>query len=300
MRLTNALCPALLLLAGCAVQPGFLPAPGKVLVGYQALRQPRPELPVGALWVDGYGPYGAGAAADNIDTIKTLSAVTFEGGVQGSLTLGVLQFLDLDPSFHDKLTARLNDVSIVRVNDMAKLGTPAGQPRVYEALKAASITVTTNHDIGLDVELRAAERNLPVFGRGTSGRLSTFTIEARDVFFAIRVARLVPATKSMTVTLDRKGRAHAQLGGLGIAIASDPGGKGSCTGMSLAFATAGGPPGELHSVQDAGDLALDAPVAVDGTLYDRVSVEKPTGRCDRAHLLLRGTRLEVLPTGRTT
>lgn len=180
----------LLTCAGCVSRPAFLPTTTHLYAAFSPLDQPKPDVPVGALWVAGYGPVGEGAAADNLVTERSLSAITFDSDFQASLTLGLLKFLDLDPSLRTKVTARFTDLTIVRIKDWSRLSGPAEQPRLYEALRAGTISVTSTSDVGLDIENRAISQNLPVFGRGTTGVARTFNIDGKDLIFAIHVAAL--------------------------------------------------------------------------------------------------------------
>lgn len=298
MRVTLALgLFAILATTGCAVRPDFLPAPARVLDKYTALRQPRPELPVGALWVEGHGPYGTGATADNLETVKTLSALTFDGGVQANLSLGVLQYLDLDPSYSRKMTARLNDVSIVRVKDMTKLAGPAGQPRIYEALKAASITVTASRDIGLSIETAAAQRNLPVLGRGTTGQLTTFTIEAKEAFFAIKVARMTSAeSKPAIVRLSRSGDAHTHLAGRRLIVKSVVDRNGCPAKIDALVADREGERDTTVSISKDQPAPLAMPISADRALYDAMkwTPASKAKDCSALQIVLVGTKLEQL------
>lgn len=78
------LCTAVALVAAspAAGMPDFVPSPGGVYEDFTALAEPRTEVPVGALWVQGYGPTGEGAAADNLVTIKSLTGVTINRETQ--------------------------------------------------------------------------------------------------------------------------------------------------------------------------------------------------------------------------
>ncbi len=116
--------------APASAMPDFMPKPSEVYEGYVALEMPRTELPVGALWVQGYGPSGDGAAADNLMTERSLSHVTINSDLQLGLTAGILNLFGLDPSYRNKLSARFGDLSIVRVKDMSKLSGPASEPRI--------------------------------------------------------------------------------------------------------------------------------------------------------------------------
>lgn len=182
--------PMIMLSSGCLTRPRFVPVPTHVFSQFEALREPRTDLPVGALWIDGYGPTGEAAASDNLVTTKSLTGITFDNGFQASLTLGLLKFLDLDPSYSRKMTAHFGDLSIVRVKDFSKLSGPDEQPRIYEGLKAGSITITAIGNAGLDIQNRALSQDLQIFGRGTTALAKTFTIDGRDMFIAIEVASL--------------------------------------------------------------------------------------------------------------
>lgn len=152
--------------------------------------QPRTDVPVGALWIQNYGPTGEGAAPDNLETIKSLTGVAINNDLQLSLTAGLFTLFGLDPSYKNRVTARFTDVAIVRVKDMTKLSGPREEPRIYEALKAGTITITTDNSVGLDFDAGARARGLPVVGRADTGRNKSLTIDGRDMFIAYRVATL--------------------------------------------------------------------------------------------------------------
>jgi hypothetical protein len=179
------------LLAGAApalAMPEFVPKPAEVYEGYVALEMPRTELPIGALWVQDYGPSGESAAADNLVAERSLSQVTINRELQLGLTAGILNFFGLDPSYRNRLSARFGDLSIVRVKDMSKLSGPASEHRIYEGIRAGTITITTDNDVGLKLETRALGQTLPVVGRSDNGSRRNFSIDGRDMFIAFRVA----------------------------------------------------------------------------------------------------------------
>src|SRR4051812_23780755 len=180
-------CALPLATLACASAPAFVPRPGEVYHGFSAMAEPKPELPVGALWVQGYGPYGEGAAADNLVTMRGLSGFTATGDLQLSLTLGLGSLLHIDPQYRTKISARFSDLSVVRVKDVSKLSGPAGQPRIYEALKAGTITVTADKSLGLDFDAQMRTARFPVLGRGDTGRTQSVTIDGKDMFLAYRV-----------------------------------------------------------------------------------------------------------------
>ncbi len=100
---------------------------------------------------------------------------------------------------------RLADVTIVRVKDLSKLPGPAGEPRIYEALRAGTITIATESDINLDLETRPGAVKIPVLGRADTGRRRSFSIDGKDMFIAFRVATL-KTTRSEDVELPLRRR----------------------------------------------------------------------------------------------
>ena len=173
--------------------PQFVTQPSEIFEQFSALKEPRADLPVGALWVQDYGPHGEGAVADNLVTVRSLSGITLSGDLQLRLTLGLAALLNLEPGYSRRISARFSDLTIVRVKDFSKLAGPAGEPRIYEALKAATINITTDRDIGFDVGGALTVKNLPVVARADTGGKKSFTIDGRDLFIAYSVAASVPS-----------------------------------------------------------------------------------------------------------
>ncbi len=177
---------ALLLSAGAVAAPEFAPSPRQAFEGFVAINPPRPEVPIGALWINGYGPTGEGAAPNNLETVRSVSALMIDKGFQLALSVGLLDLLGIDPKARDRYTARFTDLSIVRVKDVGRLSGPKGEPRIIEALKAASVTVSSDSELGLNGQSLGWQS--PVRGSTTNGRTKSYSIEARDMFIAVRVA----------------------------------------------------------------------------------------------------------------
>ena len=180
--------PAALLLSGhAAAAPDFAPSPRQAYEGFVAINPPRPEVPVGALWINGYGPTGPGADKDNVETVHSLNALTIEKNLQLALSVGLLDLIGIDPKVRDHYVARFTDLSIVRVKDVSKLPGPKGEPRIIEALKAGSVTISSDSDFGLNAQSVGFQRS-NLTGSTTNDRARTYSIEAHDMFVAIRVA----------------------------------------------------------------------------------------------------------------
>lgn len=185
--LSVALMPVTAAERALGAEQRFVPQPATAFEDFTALREPRAELPVGALWVQGHGPYGSGAAADNLETVRSLSGFTVNRNLQLSLTLGLFNLLGLDPSLRNQVSARFSDLSIVRVKDPTRLEGPTGAPRIYEALKAGTITLSTERNLGLNVTSNQLTGLGSLLGRGPVGSARTYALEGRDMFIAYRV-----------------------------------------------------------------------------------------------------------------
>lgn len=253
-------------LAGCATRPSFVPKPSQAYARFDALRELRPAVPVGALWVEGFGAFGAGASPDNLVTEPGLRGISFDNDLQASFTAGFLQFLDLDPSYRSKFVARFSDLSVVRVKDMAQLTGPPGEPRIYAALKASSILLTAVQDIGLDIDARLTGRDLNVVGRGTTGQARTFTIDGKDMFFAIQVATFEDVRgREKRVEVKKPGRTVLTLERVKLDVSQHA--DGAC-GVTVGH---GAGVVELQPGATA-RLPLPVPLAEDGSLYTGVEL----------------------------
>ena len=200
------LAALLLLLAGPAMAaPDFLPSPKQSYEGFVALKMPRPEVPVGALWVRGYGPVGEPASNDNVETVRSLNGLSIDRNLQLSLTAGLFELLGIEPRYRDRFTARFTDLAIVRVRDLSRLSGPGREPRIIEALKAGSIVLSSDGEAGISV--RSGFRLSPQEASGASARTRSYSIEARDMFVALRIATLeVSRSEPRELRLDPKHR----------------------------------------------------------------------------------------------
>jgi hypothetical protein len=180
---------ALILLASSAsAAPDFVPKPSQAFEGFHAINAPRTDVPVGALWIEDFGPTGEPAAADNLETIRSLSGLSIDRNLQLNLSASVLSLIGVDPRLRDHYTARFTDLSIVRVKDTSRLSGPKGEPRIVEALKAGSAVVSTDGELSLNARTQYGWLITEVTGDGSAGRTRSKAIEGRDIFVAIRVA----------------------------------------------------------------------------------------------------------------
>lgn len=188
--IATLLAASLAISSPASALPDYIPKPGGEYKGFIALDEPRADLPVGALWVEGHGPVGEGASADNLITMRSLTGVTIDRSLQLGLLSGILKLFDISPSLRNRVSVRFNELSVVRVKDMGQLSGPKGEPRIYEALKAETLTITTDNTLGLSAQDNIY-RTYPIIERADIGRQSTYTIDARQMFIAFRVVTAI-------------------------------------------------------------------------------------------------------------
>ncbi len=197
---------SLLLPAQLQAAPDFAPSPRQAFEGFVAINPPRVDVPVGALWIDGFGPTGESAGPDNLETVRSLNGLTIDKNLQLSLSLGLFDLLGIDPKARHHYIARFADLSIVRVKDVSRLPGIRGEPRIIEGLKAGSVTISSDSEIGLNGQ------SIPwlqskVEGSGTSARTRSYSMEARDMFIAIRVATAeLTRSREQSLELRKDGR----------------------------------------------------------------------------------------------
>lgn len=202
--------------ATASATPDFVGKPSDVYEGYVAINGPRADVPVGALWIDDFGPHGAGAGSDNLETVRGLSGITISKDFELKLTAGLLEFLGIAPGLRKNFVARFGDLSIVRVKDLTRLQGPASEPRIIEAIKAGTVSITSGSDLSLDLDKR--NLNSPFATRLDSGKRGSFGIEGRDMFIAFKVASL-EEIRSRPVLLDlEKTRGEVAVDGALIAV----------------------------------------------------------------------------------
>ena len=197
---------ALLLSTQATAAPGFAPNPRQVLEGFTGINPPRAHVPVGALWINGFGPTGEGASADNLETVRSLNGLTIDKNLQLSLSLGLFNLLGIDPKARDHYVAQFTDLAIVRIKDISRLAGIKGEPIIIEALKAGTVAVSSDSEIDLNGQSITWQR-AGLQGSGTSGRTRSYSIEAKDMFVAIRVATPeLTRSKEQLLRLSRDGR----------------------------------------------------------------------------------------------
>ena len=141
--------------------------------------------------------------------MRSISSLSIDKNLQLSLSLGLFGLLGIDPKARDHYTARFSDLSIIRVKDVAALSGVKGEPRIIEALKAGTVTVSSDTDLGLSGQTLGQQWNAT--GSTQNDRTRIYSIEARDMFIAIHVATSqIIRSKEQELRLSTDGRT-AQL-----------------------------------------------------------------------------------------
>lgn len=160
--------------------------------GYSVLEIPRREVPVGARWIEGYGPDGPATPAENVVNETGLTSLTSNRDQQTSVGLRAAPFGSITPSSRDRATFTFGDVTVQRVRDVTRLNLRPGQSFIYEAIKAARVNLQLEQNRRNDVT--AGISTLPVDLSGQLGiqNQRTMGVEGRDLFVAYRVMTAAP------------------------------------------------------------------------------------------------------------
>ena len=180
---------AFVTLAGCATL-GTRFSGRSLLGGYRIMDAPTSEVPVGALWRQGYGPVGPGVAAPDIVTRRSFSSLTLSRAARRGLEIRMAEYLGLQPQSSAKLSATISEITISSVRDPAKLGYGPGDAYVSDAMKASKIAITTEDASEADLVAGLVSRGLRVSAQGSAHGQESLTVEGVDLFFAYRIIRL--------------------------------------------------------------------------------------------------------------
>jgi len=176
-------------LAGCATLPTRFGS-RSLLGGFRIMEAPTSELPIGALWQQGYGPIGPGAPAEEVATRRSFDSLSLSRAARSGLEIRMAEYLGLQPQSSAKLSATISEISVLSVRDPAKLGYGPGDTYVSDAMKASKITITTEDAAEADLLAGMVSQRVRVTARGSAQGQETLTFEGVDLFFAYRVVRL--------------------------------------------------------------------------------------------------------------
>lgn len=179
-----------------------------VFKDYDALKQPRSAVPIGARWIERGGPTGAATATDNIEISTGVTTLQFSNTFKSNLKLSLFGLLGLSRDQARTINVNLSDIEIHRVRDVTKLaGLTAGQRFLAVAIKAKRITVSGNANTVRSIAAQATNVGLPVNQDGTTAQLNagstgsqTLTLDGSNLFVAYKLLEFTAGTPRTTTT----------------------------------------------------------------------------------------------------
>lgn len=176
-------------LSGCAAVSTRIGG-RSLLGGYKIMDAPTADMPIGALWKQGYGPVGPGATPDNLVTRRSFSSLTLNRAARRGVEVQLANYLGLQPESSARLTATISEVSIASVRDVGALGYQPGDAFLSDGMRASKIAISTESEAEAQLVAGLQARGLRVTGQGSGGGREVLTVEGVDLFFAYRVVRL--------------------------------------------------------------------------------------------------------------
>lgn len=158
--------------------------------GFETLKIPRGNMPLGAEWINKVGPHGAGTAADNISISSSLSNFVMDQSFKEKLDLAIINYLDIGSEYKSDLSISYKNLSIYTVTDLTKITIRNGQYILYEAIRADSIVISLQKEVGADVRMKLNDKvkNLKITSSTDLSKGVSFSGE--ELFMAYRVFKL--------------------------------------------------------------------------------------------------------------
>lgn len=222
MRKAALLAP--LALVSCAASLGD-PRETALPGGFSLLEMPRTEVPLGSVWMQGYGPTGESAAAENVASESGLTALTSTVEKQRNAGFRAAPILVIAPSSKSRSALSFSEVTIHRVKKLTSLGFRPGESRISEAIRAGRLSMQVEQ--GSRREASAGVRQAPVNLSGEIGRQDQANIglEGNNLFVAYKVVTAEPRKRTEEkMRLVREGSGWKGIaGGLEATIAAPSG-----------------------------------------------------------------------------
>ena len=195
--LAFALALASIAVSGCKTcrPPGPPPVPD-VLAGYKLLSNPRSSIPIGAIWYQGQGPNGRGAASENVETVEGAAVLNFTQIQKRVLAAHLTSYIGLTGVQAKNVVVDLSDLKVVRVKDVFQLDVRTNDNILYEGISAGTMTFTYDRGLGLDVGGRFAVKGVPADATLTTGNVQMVTVHGSNLFLAHRVSQFVSLEES--------------------------------------------------------------------------------------------------------
>lgn len=153
---------------------------------HSALAVPRANIPIGAEWIPGVGPNGAGNAG-NVDIAQGMSASSINTVTRRKIALGIGTLLGLNANSSNEQTVKLEGIEIHRVKDIGQLSLAAGQQVLFEGIKAKTISITVDKSQGAALKAAAQAKGIPISADVDAGNTRKISLDGSDLFLAYQV-----------------------------------------------------------------------------------------------------------------
>lgn len=190
MRTTVLNTFAALFMVAAALSLEAYAQPSAIPNGFRALALPRSAIPIGARWRPGIGPDGAGANAGNLETVASVSSLSANHELSGTIRGALANYLNLGASARSSLRTQLSDLTLHRVASLEVLQISTGDTVLYEGLKANEISLSFQSSVAAEVHAAVRARGIPVIGDVSGGTGNTLRLDGRNLFVAYRVVEV--------------------------------------------------------------------------------------------------------------
>jgi len=160
--------------------------------GYRVMEIPKADVPLGARWIDGYGPAGEGVRPEDVVVESGIASLDSSNGRERSASLRIEPVASAASASRNSMAAELSEVAIHRVKDVAALGLRPGESWLYEAIKAGEVNVQVGQSGTGDVALGVRGFPLDVAAEADGASQRSVTVQGTNLFVAYRVIRAEP------------------------------------------------------------------------------------------------------------
>jgi hypothetical protein len=163
---------------------------GTMFQDYAPVRVPQTSLPIGAVWVPGSGPSGAGADSGNLRVVKAASTFSLSGNLKQSIGVSLGTFLGLSADRARNLNVDLSNLEVHRIADLTALNATAGQQVLVGGIKAGTVTLRTDQSTALALKGAAEAKGIPIKADVASNNGRTLALDGSNLFLAYQVIEL--------------------------------------------------------------------------------------------------------------
>lgn len=179
------------LLIGCTPNNNLRNTISDPLTGYQIMDNPRSSVPLGAIWINNFGPNGNGIDATDIEQIRGIESYTYTSQINADMTAKLANMLGISGNIAKRVSLTLQGIEIYRVKDIFLSTAVAGENILYEAVKVQKITAESTSGGIAEISSQLQSKGIPfVIDIGGSGGQRA-SIDGSNLFIAFKVISFV-------------------------------------------------------------------------------------------------------------